>query len=452
MAAKMKARAVDYSKMSTSNIVNTVRAAYANGESASGINFADRIPECNLSTLQQIGEIFDSDSDLANNFLKEIMNRIGLVDMNYRRYENNLKLMKEGRLEFGETVEEIAFGLVKAKCDYNEVDGVTDVFQLTLPEVASALHKVNFQQKYPLSITRATLRKAFTSESSLGSFIDGVMTTLYNSYEVDEQLAYKNLLLECLLQGNMKAIEIQPITDESTGKAFVKMIKSTATKMRFMNTNYSKYGLPQFTPERDLIVIMDADTDAAISVDVLAAAFNMSQVQFIESGIKVVIDYFPVEGVHAILADKRMFQIYDNDFALESIYNPSNRVWNYFLHVWEVISASPFMQGVALVDSTAGSVTAVTLTPNTATVAKGGTQVFTANVTATGVATQKVNWAITGATSTNTNIKDTSNDGTDTISSLLTVGVDETATTITVTATSVFDGSVSGTATVTVSA
>ena len=436
MAEKMKNVSVDYSTMKTSAIVNTVRAAFKNGESATGIDFEIRIPQCNRDNLNVIGEIFDGDSDLANAFLKEVFNRIGLVDMNYRRYTNQLKQMKRGRLEFGETIEEIAFGIVKGMCDYDVQEGVSQVFQITLPEVAAAIHKVNYQQKYPISITRADLRKAFTSESSLGSFIDGVMTSLYNSYEIDEQLAYKNLM-KVAAEGGFLLVE------EATGKALIKSIKALATKMMFMSRAYSKYGLPQFTPKSDLLIILDADTDASISVDVLAAAFNMSETDFINSGIKIVIDEFPVEGMHAIVCDKRLFQIYDNDFSLDSIYNPANRVWNYFLHVWEIISASPFMQGVVYVEPGAGSVTAVAVTPTAATVAKGKSQAFKAAVTIEGVASMKVAWNVAGATSQSTSISQTG---------ILTVGADETAATLTVTAISAQDSTKTANATVTVQA
>lgn len=441
MATKMTNAKVDYSTMSTSDIVNTVRASVKNGTSLTAINWEDRIPECNKTTLSQIGEIFDSNPELANSFLIEIFNRIGLTDMNYRRYYNPLKMFKQGRLEFGETVEEIAFGLIKAKCDYDVQDGVADVFQITLPDVATALHKVNYQQKYPQSLRKVDLRKAFTSERSLGSFIDGIMTGLYNSYEVDESLAYKNLMVEAIRQGFAKFAEYTSVTDEATGKTFIKSVKSLATKLRFMSTNYSKYGLPQFTPESDLMIILDADLDAAISVDVWAAAFNMSEVDFIQSGRKVVIDEFPVEGVHAFVCDKRFFQIYDNNFALEWIYNPSNQVYNYFLHVWEIISASPFMQCVAFVEADSGSVTGVTVTPGTATIKKGNALKFDALVQMTGVADPAVAWSIA--------------DGTDSTISpvgLVKVGKNETALTLTITATSVVSGGVAGTATITVTA
>lgn len=441
MATKMTNAKVDYSTMNTSDIVNTVRASVKKGTSVTAINWDERIPECNKTTLSQIGEIFDSNPELANSFLIEIFNRIGLTDMNYRRYYNPLKLFKQGKLEYGESVEEIAFGLIKAKCDYDVQEGVTDVFQITLPEVATAIHKVNYQQKYPQSLTKVELRKAFTSERSLGSFIDGIMTGLYNSYEVDESIAYKNLMVEAIRQGFAKFMEYTPVIDESTGKTFIKAVKSLATKLRFMNTNYSKYGLPQFTPDTDLMVILDADLDAAITVDVWAAAFNMTEVDFIQSGRKVVIDEFPVEGVHAFVCDKRFFQIYDNNFALEWIYNPSNQVYNYFLHVWEIISASPFMQCVAFVEADSGSVTGITVTPGTATIKKGNALKFDAIVEMTGIADPAVAWSIA--------------DGTDSTISpvgLVKVGKNETASSLTITATSAVSGGVAGTATITVTA
>ena len=103
-------------------------------------------------------------------------------------------------------------------------------------------------------------------------------------------------------------------------------------------------------------------------MDVWAAAFNMTEVDFIQSGRKVVIDEFPVEGMHAFVCDKRFFQIYDNNFALEWIYNPSIRFSIISCMCGEIISASPFMQCVAFVEADSGSVTGITVTPGTATI------------------------------------------------------------------------------------
>jgi len=89
----------------------------------------------------------------------------------------------------------------------------------------------------------------------------------------------------------------------------------------------------------------------------------------------------------------------------------------------------------------ASSVTGVTVSPDQVTVLNGGTQAFTANVTVTGSASTAVNWSVSGALSPDTHITE---------GGLLTVGADETAQTLTVTATSVFDSAKTGNAAVTV--
>ena len=98
MAAKPDMVKANYGSMKTSDIVNTVRERTALGEGVTAINFKERLPECTQNNLQEIYSILDGDSDFANAFLKELFNRIGLVDMNYRRYENGLKRLKRGRL------------------------------------------------------------------------------------------------------------------------------------------------------------------------------------------------------------------------------------------------------------------------------------------------------------------------------------------------------------------
>ena len=85
-------------------------------------------------------------------------------------------------------------------------------------------------------------------------------------------------------------------------------------------------------------------------------------------------------------------------------------------------------------------VTNVSVSPETATVEAGGTQQFTATVSGTGDYNKGVAWSVSGNSSADTTI----NDG------LLTVAEDETAASLTVTATSVGDGTIYDTATVTV--
>jgi len=86
------------------------------------------------------------------------------------------------------------------------------------------------------------------------------------------------------------------------------------------------------------------------------------------------------------------------------------------------------------------AVTAVTVSPATATITRGYQRQFTASVTRTGNASQTVTWSVTGNTSNLTTISATG---------LLTVASNETSSTLTVRATSTFAPAVFGTAMVT---
>jgi hypothetical protein len=89
------------------------------------------------------------------------------------------------------------------------------------------------------------------------------------------------------------------------------------------------------------------------------------------------------------------------------------------------------------------TVTGVSVTPATETVAKGGEKQFTATVNGTNSPSQAVTWSVTGTPAKAT--------GTTLNGGLLTVATDESAATLTVTATSDADNTKSGSATVTVS-
>lgn len=83
----------------------------------------------------------------------------------------------------------------------------------------------------------------------------------------------------------------------------------------------------------------------------------------------------------------------------------------------------------------------VSVSPDSASVQKGATQQFTASVSMLPGASEEVTWSVAGSSAEGTAID---------ASGLLTVAADETSTTLTVTATSVFDATKAGTATVAV--
>ena len=126
---------------------------------------------------------------------------------------------------------------------------------------------------------------------------------------------------------------------------------------------------------------------------------------------------------------------------MEDIRNPKGLYTNAFLHCWKIFSISPFAPAVTFSQDEI-SITSVSVTPATANTVRGGTVNLQAVVNGSGFFDYSVTWSLSGANSTGTVITAAGN---------LHIAADETATTITVTATSNAGPSKTGSSTITIS-
>ena len=84
--------------------------------------------------------------------------------------------------------------------------------------------------------------------------------------------------------------------------------------------------------------------------------------------------------------------IYDNISEFTEQYNAEGLYWNYFYHVWKTFSASPFANAVVFAPGDA-VVTAVTVSPSTASAIAGSSVVLSATVSADYFDTKAVTWS-----------------------------------------------------------
>ena len=125
-------------------------------------------------------------------------------------------------------------------------------------------------------------------------------------------------------------------------------------------------------------------------------------------------------------------------------YNPETLKTNHWLHAWKIFSTSPFEQACVFTKDVAPAVSAVSVSPSTATVYVGQNLQLTATVTSAGFANKAVTWSVDSTAA--------ADDVTIDVNGLLRVPSDASVESITVTAKSVFNTSVTGTATITVAA
>ena len=417
--------------------------------------------------------------NLRNAFASDLINRIVLVIVTSKMYENPWARLKKGKLDIGESVEEIFVNMAKAEL-YNPAGSAETVFKRSIPDIRAAFHVVNYQVFYPVTIENEDLSMAFTTQNGLYNLIEKIYETLYTADAYDEFNVMKYLIAEHILAGHIKVVQAPSPNDEQGIRRLVTAIKATSNKMKFQTSDYNLAGVKTHVKHENQTIIVSADFDAAMDVQVLAAAFNMEKAEFLSK--RLLVDSFgnidiprlaecapelcdnivyDTEGhvvsaelknisaedlemldtIPAVIIDDDYMQIYDRLITMEDIRNPKGLYTNAFLHCWKIVSISPFAPAVAFSDSRP-TVSSVTVSPETANTVKGGNVNLQAVVNGSGFFDCTVTWSLSGANSTGTVI---------TAAGDLHVAADETAKTITVKATSNANPSKSGSSTITIS-
>ena len=419
-------------------------------------------------SIQPIGKIIINNDRYKNAFINTV-NLIGLTVLKRNGWENPWNFTKRGTLRFGQQVRELINDLANVY-DYNETlkGDVTNFLKTEVPNVYNYIHEINFQKYYKTTTDDTQLAMAFDSESSLFDFIDDTIGMLAESLAYDTYLVDKYQLCRRILDGTVSSVEI-PNFDSLTTREAVAFMKGVSNKMTFRSPNYNPAGIRRATRHEDQRFILNCVYDGKITTEVLATSFfrNDAEMQSKLSLIDAFDDtdserlaevlgdaYIPftedeiksLGNIIGVIISDEWFMDYGyalnneaDDRKFTEFYNPETLKNNHWLHYWGVFSTSPFENAVVFTTETP-SVTSVSVSPDAVTVDVGQTAQLSAIVEVTGFANKAVVWS-------------SSDENTATVDSkgLVNVSADATpASTVTITATSVYDSSVSGTATITV--
>ena len=453
MAVKPKIKTLTNSSI---DVLNAIR-------NNATINYKTYVPVAtdDADSIRTIGAIIMDNPQLQNEFLSSLVNRIGRVIITSKTYDNPWAMFKKGLLEFGETIEEIFVNIAKP-FQFDPAVAESTLFKREIPDVRSAFHIMNYQKFYKCTISNDQLRQAFLSWEGITDLISKIVDSMYTGANYDEFQTMKYMIAKLILDGRIKPITI-PEVEANNMKSIVSKVKSTSNKFEFLSDNFNIAGVKTNSKKSEQYILVNANFDAEMDVEVLASAFNMSKAEFV--GKRVLVDGFgeldierlntlfdgdstyteistsdleALNKIPAILVDENWFMIFDNYTNFTEQYNGEGLYWNYFYHVWKTFSISPFANGVMFIPAIP-TVTSVTVSPSTATVNAGSSISLSATVQTTNFAPQTVTW--------------TSNTEGVTVNESGVVTVDNVVannTEVTITATSVYDSNVSGTATITV--
>lgn len=450
--------------------VGMMRRIIANTPELNGVP----MPTATTESIRMAGQAITQFAARRNAFVNALINMIGMQRLHYMLFNNPLTWAKQGKLEMGETVEQIWIGLAEAY-PYDPVKAETNFSKQHTPDIMSTFHSVNYQVTYNITVNYYQLKRAFLSLEGLQAFVEEIIGAVARAATYDEFLMTKYLVAVLLLEGKLPVTPIAALT-KATADDAVTTVATITNKFQFPNNQYTMAGNLNTCPVDDIYILESAEANALIKVNALATAFNVDYVKFMGHvamidgldtwdwdrldmlmGVDVsgVSPYDPgyqhftdaqinlLKTVQLIAMDKRFLQIYDNYEYMETPFiNGEGGYTNYPYQVAKIFGASPFHNAVAFTTAES-TVTSVALTPEEANVAAGTQIGLQAKITTTGFAPSGVVWSI-DATSAGMGVV-IGQDGV--------VRVPRTvaaATTITVTATSAFDSTKSGTATLTV--
>lgn len=334
------------------DLVTVLNTIHANASAT----YQERIPEATRTNLEDIrfAMINDDNVMVANEFMGTLLNKLVKSVVHTKRFQNPLKSLKKGKKPLGDTVEEIYNNFIKGQ-QYSATAGATELMQRSLPDTKTLYHRMNLKMKYPITVSREILSKAFASWDALEKYIDDLIAQLYNSAELDEFVNMKQLFKSAMDANAMKVVNVaDPLLGEAEGKEFIKAVKTVSNLMQFPNSDFNAYLTAQttdtkpivtFTRKNEQVLIISAAADTSVSVDVLASTFNMSVADFNDTR-KIVIDAFPSATVRAALVDEAFFQIYDDLFLIKSFDNGVSVYENYWLHVWQTMAYSILVNAV----------------------------------------------------------------------------------------------------------
>ena len=441
---------------SSVDILNVIR------ENASQ-NYRDYVPKAtpDADSVRQIGAIIMDFPALQNEFLNSLVNRIGRVLITSKMYDNPWSFFKKGMLEFGETVEEIFVNIAKP-FQFDPATAESTIFKREIPDVRAAFHVMNYQKFYKTTIQNDQLRQAFLSWQGISDLIAKIVDAMYTGANYDEFITMKYMLARHILDGHMYPTVIPEVT-ETNMKKIVSTIKGVSNNYTFLSNKYNLAGVYTRAEKTEQYMLINANFDAIMDVEVLASAFNMDKTEF--SGRRVLVDSFgsldierlkelfkddttfkapteaelqALDAIPAILVDRNWFMIFDNFYNFTEQYNGEGLYWNYWYHVWKTFSISPFSNNALFIPGTP-AVTSVTVSPATATLAGGQSAQFTATVVTSDFAPKSVVWSVDDASKATVDQ-----------SGKVTIMADAEAGTVTVTATSTFDNTKKGTSTITI--
>lgn len=317
-------------------------------------DYVARIPSATQAGIEATMKALQTYRPQQNEFIDALVNKVALTIIKGTSWTNPLAGFKRGLLTGGDSIEEIMVGLVKAKTYDPARDELEKELFGTAPiEVQTNFHRVNRRDRYKVTVNQPLLMAAFNKPMGLSSFAAQIMSAPGTSDQWDEFLLMCQLFPQYESNGGYFKVGIRDVLNPDSPtlaadtKSVLTKMRSMAGTLKFISTQYNAARMPIAATPDELVLFVSPEFNAVMDVEALAGAFNVDKMALSGRVIEIPQEQFGISGVHAIMTTKDFFVVADQLFETASMWNPASLQNNYWLHRWQVISASRFVPAIA---------------------------------------------------------------------------------------------------------
>ena len=299
--------------------------------------------------------------NVMNEFMNVLVQRIVYTQVDIKLFNNPLRVLEGDRIPLGSIGQEIFINPARGR-KFN-VDDFAGLLAKYEADVKVQYHQLNSDLQYCVTITRAKLKDAFVSWSTLENFIDGLTQSLYNGAYIDQYNMTKGLVSSAYASNQVRVEVISNPNTEALAKEFITKARTMFLNMQTPTPNFNAwrqvggYGRDILTwsnPE-DIVFLVRNDIGAYMDVNILAQTFNIDR-SVLLGNIIYVNDFneydnegkllFDGSNIVGMIADKSWFRIKEQETTMDEFYNANNRTWQYYLNVVRMYSYSLFSNAV----------------------------------------------------------------------------------------------------------
>ena len=321
-----------------------------------------------------IGNEVLSSSTSTDKFLGVLVDRIGRTIISNRAYTGNVKALINDAFTFGAILQKIYVAPMDAveNPQWDLTAGVSvDQYVITKPTVNQKLFNKVSTWEIDVTIPDNTLKSAFTGESAMAAFIDGVFTAIRNSMnkqlESMANLAYATAaamsIVNAKVNNGITAIDLLAPYNTMAGtsitadaayhssdftKFATRFINLVIKRLGEMSAQYNVEGYTRFTPADRMRVIFLADFEASVASYLEADTFHDEYLKIPQhdtvvawqgnantdsSAIKIhTPNGYTVEqsGIVAMLCDEESIGLTYDEQRIRSTRNEKGEYTNYF--------------------------------------------------------------------------------------------------------------------------